>query len=150
MKRHFTSLLALAIGLLHAGQPAAADPPGLARSGFLDETAPFPSCHASTIAETPHGLVAAWFGGTHEKHADVGIWVSRHAGGQWSEPVEVAVGRHLIVYNHTERGRSPLNVAVSSDGETWQAALVLEDQPGEYSYPAVIQAADGLVHITDT
>jgi hypothetical protein len=33
---------------------------------------------------------------------------------------------------------------------TWQAALTLEDTPGEYSYPAVIQAADGLVHVTYT
>jgi predicted neuraminidase len=55
-----------------------------------------------------------------------------------------------MVYNHTAKGRSPLNVAVSSDGKTWQAALVLENEPGEYSYPAVIQAADGLVHTTYT
>lgn len=59
-------------------------------------------------------------------------------------------GRHLIVYNHTARGRSPLNVAVSRDGKTWDAALVLERDPGEYSYPAVIQASDGRVHITYT
>jgi predicted neuraminidase len=59
-------------------------------------------------------------------------------------------GRALLVYNHTARGRSPLNVAISEDGKTWKAALVLEDQPGEYSYPAVIQASDGLVHITYT
>jgi predicted neuraminidase len=59
-------------------------------------------------------------------------------------------GRALLVYNHTERARSPLNVAVSSDGKTWRAALILEDQPGEYSYPAVIQTADGLVHVTYT
>ena len=59
-------------------------------------------------------------------------------------------GRHLIVYNHTERGRSPLNVALSLDGKTWQAALVLESEPDEYSYPAVIQTSDGLVHITYT
>ena len=39
---------------------------------------------------------------------------------------------------------------MSSDGKTWKTALVLEDQPGEYSYPAVIQSADGLVHITYT
>lgn len=59
-------------------------------------------------------------------------------------------GRALVVYNHTEKARSPLNVAVSSDGKTWKAALILEDQPGEYSYPAVIQTADGLVHVTYT
>jgi predicted neuraminidase len=64
--------------------------------------------------------------------------------------VTLADGRQLLVYNHTTKGRSPLNVATSADGATWRAALVLEDQPGEYSYPAVIQASDGLVHITYT
>jgi predicted neuraminidase len=59
-------------------------------------------------------------------------------------------GRALLVYNHTRAGRSPLNVALSSDGKTWGAALVLENQPGEYSYPAVIQSSDGLVHVTYT
>ncbi len=59
-------------------------------------------------------------------------------------------GRALVVYNHTTRGRSPLNIAVSSDGKIWKAALTLEDQPGEYSYPAVIQTGDGLVHVTYT
>src|SRR5262249_43547405 len=66
------------------------------------------------------------------------------------DAVTLADGRHLIVYNHTARGRSPLNVAVSDDGKAWQAAAVLENEPGEYSYPAVIQAADGLVHVTYT
>jgi predicted neuraminidase len=59
-------------------------------------------------------------------------------------------GRTLLVYNHTRRGRTPLNVAVSRDGAAWTPALVLEDQPGEYSYPAVIQTRDGLVHISYT
>jgi predicted neuraminidase len=56
----------------------------------------------------------------------------------------------LIVYNHTAKGRSPLNVSLSRDGATWEAALVLESEPGEYSYPAVIQTSDGLVHISYT
>ena len=65
-------------------------------------------------------------------------------------------GRHLLVYNHTARsgpsprGREMLNVAVSKDGKTWQAALLLETGRGEYSYPAVIQTADGRVHVTYT
>ena len=297
---------------------------------FIYTQAPFEQCHASTIAETGSGLVAAWFGGTREKHPDVGIWVSRNEGQGWSPPVEVANGvasdtlrypcwnpvlfqpktgplmlfykvgpspsewwgmlltsddggktwseprrlpedilgpiknkpieladgtllcpsstehdgwrvhfehtpdlgktwelvgpindgkdfgviqptiltypdgrlqalcrsrqdkiieswsadggrtwsklkatmlpnpsagidavtlrdgRHLLVYNHTvrggprPRGRELLNVAVSRGGEIWQAALVLENEPGEFSYPAVIQSADGLVHITYT
>jgi predicted neuraminidase len=56
-------------------------------------TIPFPSCHASTIARASDGtLVCAWFGGTHEKHPDVGIWLSRRGIGQqkWSRPVLVA------------------------------------------------------------
>ncbi|MGH9309860.1 MAG: exo-alpha-sialidase, partial [Vicinamibacterales bacterium] len=67
-----------------------------------------------------------------------------------TDAVTLADGRHLIVYNHTPKGRSPLNVAVSRDGKAWEAALVLESEPGEYSYPAVIQARDGRVHITYT
>ncbi len=43
-----------------------------------------------------------------------------------------------------------LNVAVSENGRDWSAALVLERSKGEYSYPAVIQTDDGLVHITYT
>jgi predicted neuraminidase len=314
----------------------AADPmrqPGMVAAEFIYETAPFPECHASTIAETSSALVVTWFGGTHEKHPDVGIWVSRREAGHWTAPAEVATGeqyreidgpvqryptwnpvlfqpaqgplllfykvgpspstwwgmlttssdggctwseprrlpegilgpiknkpvqlpggdlicpsstestdkpsvwrihfertgdlgrtwrrtapvsdgmrfnaiqpsilrhvdgslqaigrsrqgklfqtwssdggdhwqaltatnlpnpnsgidavtladgRHLVVYNHTSSGRSPLNVAISNDGLDWKAALVLEDTPGEYSYPAVIQTGDGLVHITYT
>jgi predicted neuraminidase len=59
-------------------------------------------------------------------------------------------GRQLIVYNHTSKGRTPLNVAVSKDGRNWMAGLVLENEPAEFSYPAVIQTIDGLVHITWT
>jgi predicted neuraminidase len=59
-------------------------------------------------------------------------------------------GAHLLVYNHTVRGRTPLNVATSKDGRIWSSAVELETEPGEYSYPAVIQTADGLAHVTYT
>jgi predicted neuraminidase len=304
--------------------------PGLVSSEFIYERATFPSVHASTIAETKAGLIAAFFGGTREGANDVGIWVSRRQGASWSAPVEVATGtqpdgsrlpcwnpvlftmpdgalalfykvgpnprewwgllktsrdggatwskeqrlpdgilgpiknkpvrladgtiispsstestakpslwrvhferssdngrtwtvvrperepsapelhaiqpsllihgggtlqaigrsrsqrlfetwskdggktwsplaltslpnpssgtdavtlgdgRHLLVYNPTIKGRTPLDVAVSRDGRTWATALTLEREPGEYSYPAIIQTADGLVHITYT
>ena len=80
----------LLLCLLFPMAARAADP--VLKSGFIYETAPFPECHATTIAETKAGLVAAWFGGTYEKHPDVGIWLSRHDGSSWSPPVEVANG----------------------------------------------------------
>jgi predicted neuraminidase len=321
--RPFTVLSVLLAAVLLIRGASAAEL-GVVRAEFIYEKAPFPQCHASTIVETKSGLVAAWFGGTREKNADVGIWVSRQDGENWSAPVEVADGkqtdgkqhpcwnpvlfrpkdgplmlfykvgpnpsewwglvrtstddgktwsdarrlpngilgpiknkpvqlangdilsptstendgwrvhferstdggktweatpalndgkklgaiqpsilfhkegklqavgrtrqgkvfemwsddsgktwgkmaltelpnpnsgidavtladgRQLMVYNHTAVGRSPLNVAVSEDGKTWKAAVVLESEPGEYSYPAVIQSAAGLVHITYT
>src|SRR5439155_21051318 len=71
---------------------ATSGPQGLMKSEFIFESAPFPECHAATIAETKETLVAAWFGGTRERHPDVGIWLSRQIAGHWSVPVEVANG----------------------------------------------------------
>jgi predicted neuraminidase len=297
---------------------------GSARSSFIFEDAPFASAHASTIAEPPEGLIAAWFGGPCEGHPQVGIWLARRVDGQWSAPTEVARGldrfgraqpcwnpvlhqvtdgpllifykvgpsprrwwgrmststdrgrswseprrlppgilgpiknkpvtlpggailcpsstedrgwrvhleltsdlgatwhkigrlgrgaaigaiqpsivvypdrrmqllcrtrqcvvatawsiddgrtwsalaatslpnpdsgidavalrdgRAVLVYNRSRQARTPLCIAVSEDGHAWRDALVLEDAPGEYSYPAVIQAADGTLHVTYT
>ncbi len=66
------------------------------------------------------------------------------------DAVTLADGRHLLVYNNTAKGRTPLDVAISEDGEKWRHLLTLESEPGEYSYPAVIQTMDGLVHVTYT
>jgi predicted neuraminidase len=65
---------------------------GITVDEFIYWTAPYPECHASTIAETPGGLVAAWFGGTKERNPDVGIWVSRQENGKWTSPAEVVNG----------------------------------------------------------
>ncbi|MBC7099321.1 exo-alpha-sialidase [Candidatus Bipolaricaulota bacterium] len=47
--------------------------------------------------------------------------------------------------------RTPLVAALSRDGgRTWPWRVVLEDGEGEYSYPAVIQAADGTIHVVYT
>lgn len=94
-------------------------------------------------------------------------------GRSWSDPVALYVpnnnsgvdavtlkdGRHLLVYNHVkttqsayvDKARTPLNVAVSDDGITWKASLILEDSPiKEYSYPSVIQGRDGMIHVVYT
>ncbi|MEQ9437397.1 MAG: sialidase family protein [Cyclobacteriaceae bacterium] len=75
-----------------------------------------------------------------------------------TDAVTLKDGRQLLVYNHTTRegeqpnGRNMLNLALSDDGEQWTPVMTLENKPAEagYSYPAIIQAADGLVHITYT
>lgn len=66
-------------------------------------------------------------------------------------------GSQLLVYNPTIRGkewfnnRGKLNVALSTNGKDWRDIMVLENGTSEeYSYPAVIQAKDGKVHIVYT
>lgn len=78
--------------LILLGTVSMAEMPGIVSSEQIFENPPFKNCHASTIAETEHGLIAAWFGGTRESHPDVGIWLSRHENGIWTAPVEVANG----------------------------------------------------------
>lgn len=117
---------------------------------FIYEQAPFPSAHASTIVETDSGLLAAWFGGTHERHPDVGIWVSRHEDGKWTPPVEVANGvqpdgtRHptwnpvlfepdggplLLFYKVGPNPRDWWGMVMASpdDGKTWTAPARLPE-----------------------
>jgi predicted neuraminidase len=66
------------------------------------------------------------------------------------DALRLADGRFLLVYNPTTSGRDRLEVAVSVDGRAWRRSVVLEDAPGEYSYPAAVQARDGRVHVTYT
>lgn len=93
-----------------------------------------------------------------------------------TDAVTLADGRHLLVYNHnikrtadyakslpstekeladsrSDKGRNPLNVALSTNGTDWRPVLAIVDEPGAkegFGYPAVIQTRDGLVHITYT
>jgi predicted neuraminidase len=66
---------------------------GILVDEFLYDSASFPSCHASTIAETTDGkLVTAFFGGTKERNPDVCIYVCRKEGASWTAPQMVAEG----------------------------------------------------------
>lgn len=91
MKRSFSGVLAGTVALVALLCARAADP-AIVKSEFIVENPPFPSSHASTIVETPEGLLAAWFGGTRERATDVSIWLSRNDGSGWSVPEEVANG----------------------------------------------------------
>lgn len=66
-------------------------------------------------------------------------------------------GRQLIVYNamqhdqDDDKQRGLLRVAISVDGTKWKRLGDLEgDRKGEFSFPAVVQTADGLVHVIYT
>lgn len=73
------------------------------------------------------------------------------------DAVTLSNGMHVLVNNPLLRGsdwfegRNILNVVVSTNGINWQDVYVLENEKnGEFSYPAIIQTSDGLVHITYT
>jgi predicted neuraminidase len=66
------------------------------------------------------------------------------------DAVALSDGRIVLAYNHTNSGRTPLNLAVSSDGEQFKMFSVLEDEQGEFSYPAIIQGKNGDLHMTYT
>ena len=85
-------LVSLVCGCLAATVAASRGPSAVIMTEFIADPSPTPQCHASTIVDARSGLVAAWFGGTRERHPDVGIWVSRHVEGRWTLPVEAANG----------------------------------------------------------
>lgn len=110
----------------------------IVKQEFIYETAPFPSCHASTIEQAANGdLLCAWFAGTNEGEKDVGIWLSRFDGAAWSAPVEVArdpaepcwnpvlfrtrEGEVLLFYKAGPNPRqwSGLLIRSQDDGRTW-------------------------------
>ena len=91
--------------------------------------------------------------------------VSNDGGKTWREPIATSIpnpnagialrklknGHLVLVYNHSEKDRTPLCIRRSLDnGSTWEEPLNLESNPGEYSYPCVVQDSEGIIHITYT
>ncbi|MGI9244966.1 MAG: exo-alpha-sialidase, partial [Verrucomicrobiales bacterium] len=74
------------------------------------------------------------------------------------EALTLQDGRHLLAYNHLgpagDEGwgkRHAIHLAISDDGNAWRSAALIEGAPeGEFSYPAMIQSQDGLVHLSYT
>jgi len=135
------ALGAVAMACLQLPIANAADAqPGIINEEFIYENAPFPQCHASTIVETKAGLVAAWFGGTHEKNPDVGIWLSRHVDGKWTAPVEVDNGiqhadKRYPCWNpvlfQPKEGPLLLFYKVGPDPRTWWGMLTKSNDAGK-------------------
>ena len=66
------------------------------------------------------------------------------------DAVKLRDGRVVMIYNDTSHGRTPLNLAISKDGEHFRNFATLESAPGEYSYPALIQQRNGSLAATYT
>ena len=155
MFAHLITLILISLVTLPqaAGNGAKSSPavPRVVKSEFIYETAPFPECHAATIAETDRGLVAACFGGTKEKNPDVGIWVSSQTNGTWSTPVEVANGvesptRRYPTWNpvlYNAAGELILFYKVGPSPSTWWG-MKTSSRDGGKSWSTPVRLPDGI------
>jgi predicted neuraminidase len=117
-----------------------------------------------TVFETPAGSLRMLLRPT-QRIGRICLAGSDDAGETWSharptelpnpnsgiDAVRLTDGRIVLCHNPVERGRTPLVLSLSEDdGDTWRAVATFESEPGEYSYPAIVQAADGSIHVTYT
>lgn len=74
--------------------------------------------------------------------------------GSAAEVIRLSNGYWALVYNDTEMGRHSLAVSISDDeGKSWRWTRHLERDmrvqgAGQFHYPSVIQARDGLIHVS--
>ena len=116
-----------------------------------------------TLIERRDGSVLALL--RPERDPFVARSVSRDRGETWSlalntdlpnpgaavDMVRLRDGRVVLAFNNSGRKRTPFSLALSEDeGETWPLVRDLETEEGEYSYPGIIQGADGRLHVTYT
>ena len=97
---------------------------------------PFEQCHASTVLRTQDGkFLVAWFGGTHEKHDDVGIWLSKGGPGNWSTPTELAKIREDAHWNpvlfESNDGAIVLFFKVGKTIDHWETWFKISRDNGE-------------------
>jgi predicted neuraminidase len=126
---------------------------GIIRSGFMYASADFPSCHAATLVETDDGLLASYFGGTHERHADVCIYTSRLVDGTWEPPIRVADGmdasgtRHPtwnpVLFRPTN-GPLMLFYKVGPSPSTWWGVYKTSTDDGR-SWSDAVRLPDGIL-----
>ena len=100
------------------------------------------------------------------KEPRIPMTVSTDGGMTWSEPVDTPLknpgsgiamtrlksGRVVLVFNDTDQSdRYPLSIIQSFDeGITWEEQRTLEADWGEFSYPSILQASDGTIHVSYT
>jgi predicted neuraminidase len=97
----------------------------------------FLQCHASTLVVLNHQkdeVLASWFGGTHERHPDVAIWLSRRKDGQWSDPVKVADAENIPCWNPVlfkgNNEKLYLFYKVGENPQLWHTMVMTSDDGG--------------------
>ena len=66
------------------------------------------------------------------------------------EIIKLQSSNWLLIYNDLEDGRYRLAASISDDeGNTWKWKKYIEkSNEGAYSYPSVMQASDGVIHLS--
>ncbi|HTN07964.1 sialidase family protein [Agriterribacter sp.] len=117
------------------------------------------------LAQKKDGTVVAFMRDSGDSPTRVHTSQSADEGERWttsvkttipnSASVEICVlkdGKWVFLGNDIDDGRYILSLYISDDeGKTWKWKTRIEDHPkenGRYSYPSLIQAQDGLLHMT--
>ncbi|WP_270087930.1 sialidase family protein [Sphingobacterium sp. SYP-B4668] len=117
-------------------------------SFVLPDNRPFEQAHASTLVSLGNDeFLVAWFGGTKEKHNDVGIWLTKGDGDSWSFPKEVAKIREVPHWNpvlfRRDNGEIILFFKVGSEIASWETWYIKSTDNGEsWSAPLELVAGD--------
>lgn len=65
--------------------------------------------------------------------------------------IKLRSGNLLLVFNDSMNDRTPLTVALSSDGDqTWPSRRNVAEGPYDYGYPMAVQTRDGKIHLIFT
>ncbi|OYX16067.1 MAG: neuraminidase (sialidase) [Algoriphagus sp. 32-45-6] len=106
------------------------------RSMVFESHPGFAQAHASTVESLGNGnYLVAWFGGSHEKHDDVGIWLAKGDGKTWTEPRVVAKVRNDPHWNpvlhRDENGKMILFFKVGKEIDHWETWVQYSEDEGE-------------------
>ena len=117
------------------------------------------SLQPSIVATGPMDAVAL----LRNMNRGITLLTTTDAGLDWSEPVRLDLiapnssvmaarlpdGRLMLAYNDDVTKRGNLSLAISSDGgRQWKIVHKFEEGEGSFSYPCILVARDGIVHVT--